>query len=1117
MQLTAYGKLFCLLLPFIRKTLSRMKLIALLLTTFCMLFTATLHSQDITLSVKNVSLQEALNAIEKQTDYRFVYVKEQIEKAGLVTMDVKQVRLEIALLQCFEGQPLSYVIEDRLVIVRKKEQTKDQPVLHDVKGRVTNKEGTPLAGITVRVKGKDIATATDGNGEFNLKGISPTDILLFSGAEVETVEVSVQGKGYLTLTLHEKLSVLDQVLVMAYGETTKRLNTGNISKITAEEISSQPVSNPLAALQGRVPGMVVTQTSGVPGSSFKVEIRGRSSLDLSLSRNDPLFVIDGVPFEPGILASNQLLSAANTPFETETGGLSPLNTINPQDIESIEVLKDADATAIYGSRGANGVILITTKKGKPGRTGLNINIYQGVSKTSRTMDMLSTEQYLNMRREAFKNDGVTPQVDVPFTPGYAPDLLLWDTTRYTDIKKLLIGGTAKITNAQISLTGGSNSTTFLIAGGLHRESNVFSEDLHQTRHSVNFHVSHKTADSKLNFQLSGFYSGTNNQLVQNDMTQYIGLPPHTKLRDAQENINWEEGGINIAYIENHTNPLALLLRKYKSVSGNLTGNFQLSYKPIKDLIFRASLGYNSFTSDEHSQTPKSSINPLSAAMASAGFGNTLSQNWNIEPQVEYVKKIKKGILTILAGISWQERIGKSLFINASNYNSDLLLNSINAAGELYSTNNYSKYRYNATFGRMNYNFAEKYILNFSARRDGSSRFGNNKRFASFGALGAAWLFYKESFLQKLPFLSFGKLRGSYGITGNDQIGDYKYLDLWGSTNNPYQGIPGLQPSNLFNPNYSWEINRKLEWAIELGFLKDRFLLSAVRYRNRSRNQLINYKLPYQTGFSSIIQNFPALVENIGWEMLFSIKIVDNKRFSFLTSMNITFPKNKLISFPGIATSSYASFYKEGESLNSYWGYKFQGVNLQTGIYEFADLDKDGNPLGPGDYQLLGNTDPKYYGGILSIFKYNRFECNIFFAFRKQVGKNYLSYSGNNQPGFPFNQSTLILGRWKNPGDRSTIQKFTSSFGSDASLIAGYISRSDAVYTDASFLKLRNVQLAYSINWKFLKKEQTIKTRIYVQAQNLFSITKYKGSDPEIQNIYVLPPLRTIVAGININL
>lgn len=1078
-----------------------------------------LHAQTITLTRQQAPLKEILDEIGKQSGYKLLYNNRHLEQAKPVSVQLKSEPLKTALDQCMSGQPVTYEIINKTILIRpreakEKEKTTVPAKGNKIEGKVINERGEVLAGASVRIKGTGSVAVTDQSGRFYFDDTRQNQTLVFVFVGYQSQEVPLRDQ--MIITLQKSNSVLDEAQVIAYGTTTKRLSTSAVSSVKAEDIERQPVSNPLAALQGRVPGLVITQTSGVPGASFKVQLRGQNSLDLSLSRNDPLFVIDGVPFESGNNSTNQLSSAANNPVNVNDGsGLSALNTINPQDIESIEVLKDADATSIYGSRGANGVILITTKKGKSGKTSVSINANTGFSRPGRMMEMLNTKEYLAMRREAFRNEGLIPS-DNSDDPGYAPDIMLIDTTRYTDFKKLLIGRTARYSNYQASVSGGNNFTQFRLGGNYNKQTTVYPGDYSSDVISSNLSLSHYSSDHKFGLVFSGIYSSNRNNIPSVDISKYMAFIPNIRLYDDQGNLSWEENGISLNDLTGESNPLADLNRTYLSTNENLSANLNLSYRLMDGLLLKTNLGYNSFNTVERATFPSTSYAPSLRDVQTpfASFANSRNKSWIVEPQLSYDKVLPVGKLNLLAGFTFQNKSGSSNNIYADNYQSDLLLNSIDGAGTIIASNDASTYRYAAFFGRINYNFQDKYIINLTGRRDGSSRFGPERNWATFGAAGIAWIFTSEGFLKdKIPFLSFGKLRGSYGTTGNDQIGDYKYLNLWRSTPDNYAGIPGLTPVSLYNPEYNWEVNKKLEAALELGLFKERILFSSSYYRNRSSNQLVQYILPKQTGFSSIIRNFPGLVQNSGWEFTLNTRNLTGRGINWSSTFNISIPKNLLLSFPGLATSSYKNKYVEGKSLSVIKAYKYLGVDTGTGLYTFEDVDKDGSLNSSNDYQVLGNLDPKFYGGLQNNFAFNNFELSFFLQYSKQTGVNYITQTGGYPPGTNRNQPKLTLDHWRNVGDNSDIQKVTVPIGSPAQLAYYNLSLSDGAYTDASFIKLKNVSLSYRLPNSWIRKASMTSCRIYMQMENVLTFTGYKGGDPEAQNFYGLPPLRTVVAGI----
>lgn len=1074
-----------------------MKFLILLLTAAALQATAKGHAQKITLRLTNAPLQQAFTEINKQTGYNFIYTSEQLAATHPVSLKVKDESLQQVLQLCFLDQPLTFSIEDHYIIIKEKIQN-TTPSLLDIKGKVTGENGEPLVGATVAVKGTSRAVATDEKGEFILTGLNPADVLIVSNVGYQTKEIPLNGKTFVEIQLLISVGSLDETIMIAYGKTTKRLNTGSVSKVTAEEISRQPVSNPLAALEGRVPGLLVTQSNGYAGSAFKIQLRGQNSL---FQGSDPLIIIDGVPFVPGNSHINQINNAA---FQ-----LSPLNLINPMDIESIEVLKDADATAIYGSRGANGVILITTKRGTAGKTKFSFRTYNGFSKVTRTMDMLNTQQYLQMRREAFANDGIIP------TQSNAPDLFLFDTTRYTDFKKLFIGNTADINDVEASLSGGVATTRFLINAGYHRETTVLPTNLSNSRSSVHLNIDHNSMGNRFSINFDVSYSYDKNTLPATDITQNINLPPHLRLYNSLGKLNWTEGNTTFRSLQ-LKNPMATLFTHYSGDYQNLISSVQLNLRILPWMNFRSNLGYNMITGNEAKTQPSTSIDPAFASSPFSFFSTSSQKGWIAEPQLECFKMILKGKLDILAGISWQDNTSNAINISANDYTSDLLLNSVSAAGTVTTDNAFSQYRYSAIFGRINYNWEDKYLINFSGRRDGSSRFGPGRQYATLGAAGLSWIFTREKIIrEKFRFLSFGKIRMSYGITGNDQIGDYQYLDTWVANSSTYQGISSLIPSRLFNPVYSWEKNKKLELALETGFFKDRILFTISYFRNRSGNQLINYSLPSQTGFNSISKNLDALIQNKGFELEMRSKNIHSGKFSWNSSITITVSRNKLLEFPGLAVSSYASTYTIGKSVNARYVYKYLGVEPSIGIYQFADVDNNGI-LNKVDKTKLINTDPSFYGGLRNTISLKGFLLDFIFEFKKQLGLNYLSTLG--VPGYRYvNQPALVLDRWQKPGDRAEVQKFTATTTSSAYQVAtNGLLNSDAVYSDASFVRCKNISITYKLSSGTLQKMKMDDVSIFFQAQNPFVITRYKGPDPENQTTTFLPPLKTFTAGCQVN-
>jgi TonB-linked SusC/RagA family outer membrane protein len=1086
---------------YLTKMLRVMKLTAIILFTISLHVAANGTAQKVSLSVKGGSLKTVFIELNRQTGYNFLYSDAVLAKAVPVTIKVKDLPLADVLVLCFKDQPLDYTMDDNAIVVMPKPEPVPVPgtlpVIPpiDISGRVINENGEPVVA-TVVIKGTGNGTTTNSDGYFELKKVNENATLVISGVSIETREIKVAGKTSLSITVKISADEGKAVTVSTgYWTTGVRASTGNISRVDAKEIAKQPVSDPLQAIQGRMPGVFIQQTSGVPGGKINIQIRGKNSL--RYDANDPLFIIDGVPY------TSKSLSNGNVSSTISLQGMSPLNAINPNDIESIEVLKDADATAIYGSRGSNGVVLITTKKGKAGKTRVDINVYNGEGKVGDKMKLLNTQQYLEMRREAFKNDNRT------ITATNAFDLLVLDTTRYTDWQKVLIGGTARTTSANISLSGGTANTQYLVNAGYYKQGSVFPGSFNYQKGSAHFNLTHLSENKRFKASVLMSYMVDKNRLPKYDLTENaLSLLPHAPaLYDANGNLNWT----NFA-----GNPLAYTKAKFDGRTNNVVANTSLEYIIVPGLAVKTNISYTHALYKEYQTNPISANSPVFGYTEGAAvYGNNTISTWNIEPQVTYTTKIAKGNLSVLAGTSFLQTLQDWQAIYASGFTNDELLENIKFATsiDVYDYNN-TQYRYHAVFGRINYNWQERYIVNLTGRRDGSSRFGPNKRFANFGAVGAAWIFSNEPFFKLYPVISFGKIRASYGSAGSDNIGDYQYLDTYMASSYPYNDVAGLYPGRLVNADYSWEVNRKLEAALELGFLQDRLMLNISWYRNRCSNQLIGYPLSVVTGFPSIQSNFPATVQNTGLELELNTDVIKRRAFSWSMAINASFPRTKLVAFPNIEKyPAYANQYEIGYPLVSR-KLILLGVDPLSGLYTFADLNGNGNSTDyPGDYQMPRKSGVDYYGGWNNRITYRSFQLSFLVQFTKQTGGNYLNYFS--MPGSSSNQPVEVMRRWRKPGDVTDIQKFsTTGAASNAYSYAAYSSIKTT--SDASFARLQNVYLSWALPAPWLNAIRSSSARLYVEAQNLFTISRYRGLSTE--TLYRnLPPLRVIVAGFQLTL
>lgn len=1111
----------------ITKTMRVMQLTAIFILAACLQVSATGMSQTVTFSGKNVPLDKVLLEVREQTGFNVIYSAKRMREAKPVTIQATHQPLAEFLAAVLEGQPLEYVIEKNTIFIRKKISpvvagTSPQLSLKSdpppVTGIVKGPDGQPLGGVNIIVKGTKRGTVSGGDGAFTIDAKEGETLIVSSIGFVERqLKITTDSPiGIIELSVSE--SKLDEVQVIAYGQTSRRLGTGNISTVKAADLEKQPVNNPLLALSGRVPGLLVEQGSGMPGSTVGIRIQGQNSIG---SGNFPLFVIDGIPYPPnpsfsgnpeGILGGSRLSAA------------TALGWLNVQDIESIDVLKDADATSIYGSRAANGAVLITTKKGRIGETRMDLNIRHGFSQIALRPRLLNTQQYLELRREAYTNAGLpVPDASIPDDEknGSNYDLTVWDQNRYTDWQKELIGKNATYSNVQAAVSGGNTGTQYRIGATYNRESGVQPGDYNDQKASMSFSINSRTANQKLRIQLTGNYLVDQNKLPGRDLTVVAAeLPPNAPaLFHPNGTLNWERIQSGTDSVSTFNNPIAGFRNPITLQANNLTSSLNISYNIVDDLTIRVNLGYTAQQVREKVLFYMRNAKPedLSFARDRVKFNTNNSNTWIAEPQLSYNKSFGKARAELLAGMTFNQLLSDYQRLEGVGFASEALIENVESAQQLTVQSGSAAYKYMAGFGRLNYNYNDKYIVNLTARRDGSSRFGIENRFHNFASVAGAWIFSNEQFVKNaFPFLNFGKLRMSYGTTGNDQIGDYSYLNLYYSSTVPrlYQGVTGLITFGLYNPYLQWEETRKLQAGIEMGWLKERILLSINYFRNRSSNQLLGYDLPYITGSGNISTNFPATVQNAGIEATINTVNIQGKHFNWSTDFNISTSKNKLIAFPGLETSSYANNLIIGEPVSGLVkAYRFAGLNATTGLYEFFDIhgNTTNDPgFGNENRTQLINTNPVFFGGMGNTVRYKQFELSLFVQFVKQRNQNYLytAFTGFS----PQNQLTVAMDRWRAPGDRAAFQKVSRDFA--VLNTAFYRAESDASYIDASFARLKNMSLSYRLKDALLKKVGLKSFSLFVQGQNLLTVTNYPAVDPETRTKNSLPPMRVFTFGLN---
>ncbi len=1100
-----------------------MRLTTVILIASLMQVSATGLAQKISLSKTKAPLGAVLLDIKAQSGYDFIVSEKLLSKAKPVTIKVSNTEVTDVLEEVFENQNLAYEIDSKTVLIKEKELSIIDKIVArfqeiTVTGKVVDEDGRALGGASVTIKATGKGTSTKADGTFAMSGVEEGATLLVKFLGYEPLEITA-AKSLGVVQLKQSENALDQVVIRAYDQTSQRLSTGNITTVSAKQLENKPVTNPLLALQGLVPGLNISQASGWSKSGVTVQIQGPNSL---ANGNTPFYVVDGVPYPSQALPLPPVNDIGNVIGSSGNGAMgggepgNPLNFLNPQDIESISVLKDADATAIYGSQAANGAIIITTKKAKAGTSNVSVSIDQGFSKDPKFLKVMGREEYLQMRHDAyFGADKLTRS-----SPQYANQYDLngvWDNTRETDWQAFFLGGTAKYTNVRGSISGGSAVNQYLLSATYNRQTTILPIDLSDQSGSMLINLNHTSPNEKFKTQFSGTYSYNVNRLPSYDpsKTAYSLSPVAPALYNADGTFNWQPDASGRS---SWTNPMAAFGSKTNIKVNNLISNLVLSYQFFKNLQISSSFGYTDQQQDLSVLYPTSGFSPeqlVRGDLPFAIFSNGSTSSWIIEPRLNFTEALFNGRFHGFLAATVRRNNLNSKSFRGENYSSDLLLNDISAAGQITNpTSDISQYRYAALFGHLGYTWQDKYILNMDLRRDGSSRFGSNNKFHNFWSTSAGWIFSDEKLIERnIPLLSFGKLYASYGTTGSDGIGDYSYLSSYLPTGVTYQGLASYT-GGLSNANVQWEETRKLNLGLSLGFFKDRILITGNLYRNRSSNQLLIYGLPGTTGFGGVTMNLPATVQNAGWEMVINAKPVITSNFQWNSNFNIGSNRNKLLKFPNIEESSYSTALI-GQPLDLTYIANFGGLNSQTGLYQFYKADgslaKWSQIHNPADYVAVSRF-PKFSGGWNNSFSYKAFSLDVTMHYVKQVKQDLTSFGIGATPGSMANQLTGFQ-YWKQAGDNAPAQRLTAINNFDTFLSYLYVTNfSNAAFKDASYVRLENIVLTYKLPSKLLTKIGVRNTVLSYNVQNALTITGYEGLDPET-GFTGLPPLRTMTLGI----
>lgn len=1032
-------------------------------------------SQTVTLNVREVALEKVLADVERQTGVRFVYSDEVLADAKPVTLYVRKLHLASFLPICFDHQPIAYLQDGNYILLRKEVKAVAGMRINSMnmfrRGRVVDQDGLPVAGATLCFSGTGRQLTTDEKGEFVFSMAAADTSVLITSVEIDSIEVSVSHNDiYLLIRTQRKIGSLDESLVKGYYISTKRANTGSVHTIRTVNIVKQPGASLLQMIQGHSAGVYLNSTNGLPGSRLSVLIRGRNSIH---GGTDPLILLDGMPVNP----DGKIDYGIAIPPDLTQAGL--LSGINPDAIYSIKFLKDADATAIYGARGGNGVILITTKRPESLKTGqeLELNTRFGLSYVGRTSGMLNLSNYLEYRKEAFRNDGRLPD------PGSAPDLLIWDQTRGADWKKILLGKIAMLTslNGRYSVRGANLAATLDFQhqklDAVHPGSRGYEN------YSFHLGANYRSSGGKFNIAYRGWVNSEENQPLSDEWITVLSLPPNFPMNpmDNPSSRSYVQANEPIHLPE--VLPTVKTRFHQQQVVATLT---PAEWMSAKLLVGMNRQGLSRLRNQ--SPDPINSSDILKSGPEQLALSQTVML---IEPQIDL--KIGFGMwqLNGSLGATWQETVRKHSMQISEELQSERLVSS----------------KFAALFGRVNWAYRKVVHLNLVLRRDGSSRLGIRNQYGNFGALGTAWIFTEcKPFRSLSNLFALGKIRTSFGITGNDQLGDFVYRETF-VAGHGYQHYTGWRPERFANPDIAWERIRKAEIALDLVGHRDRFELTLAYYHNISSNQVMERPVPFIAGpFGIFLTNVPSRLLNRGLEFDIGLRVVNNRQWNWDLKGNISLPKNKLLEYPsdGHGSNEFTPLLV-GEDINSRWGYHFLRVDPLTGSPEFLDRNQDGL-LSPIDMVKIGSTSPRYFGGLASELRYKGITVTLGFHY---VSKYEMG--GSPVPGTMVNLFSNALDRWKQPGDRARVPKASSMQRADLTAYA----YSDAVFVNASFLRLRQASIAYNmgaVKGRLVKPKQMQWT---IDAQNLFTWHKAVNLfDPETLNAGY-PPLRTLQFGCRI--
>ena len=994
-----------------------------------------------------------------------------------------------------------------------------QPTINStLSGRVIDsKTQLPLAGAVVHIKGTTHEVLVDDKGKFNFVTGQKFPYLLdvsFVGYQTQEVEAT---SSYIEIVLKEANNALDEVVVTGYGTKRRSDFTGSLASVPKTALNLDRVSSPERLLQGTISGVQVTQSSGQPGGGVSIRVRGGTSI---AAGNEPLYVIDGFPISNG----NSTADAG----VTNGPKINPLSTISPSDIESIDVLKDASATAIYGSRGANGVILITTRKAKANGSSITYDGYYGQQSVVKKIALLDAQQWASLKNDALTDAGKPAlySADEIAKLGKGTD---WQDQAFTD---------APIQNHNLSISTGSEKTRLSLSGNYFSQDGILKNSGFD-RYSFRLNFDHQY-NSRLKF--GAFVTGASTKAkVAPDAVVYsvLNMPPVVPVYDAEGSFT------TVSSFETAVaNPINTLLNQINETNTKrfLVDGFG-EYKILEGLTARVLVGADLINNKQNRYLPSTVYEGLPGGVASVG--SLTSTNWLNENTLTYKKDIGENhSIDVIVGNSQQSYAAETYVAGASNFVSDhFTFNDLGSGSVLTVPTSYNqKWTLQSYLARVNYSFKQKYLLTLTARADGSSRFGKDNKWGTFPSAAIAWIVTNENFAKRFPVVSQLKLRFSAGVTGNQEITPYQSLARLTYANYNFSNslVGGFAPGSYGNNNLSWEKTTQYNLGLDLGLFGSRVRFVGDVYYKKTNDLLLEVPIPYSSGLQSAYQNLGS-VENKGFEIGLNTQNTTGA-FSWTTSIVFSANKNKVLSLgPGVKefipidptnVTRQSGIVRVGESLGSFYMYKTDGLfqegddfsnsplaHTGPGSQRYKDVNGDGAITQAGDRTIVGNSQPKFLAGITNTFNYRNFDFTFFL--QSSYGNKIFSNTkaelemGN---GFTNGYATL-LNRWTPTHTNTDVHKAVEDPSPTLS---------DRFVEDGSYLRVKNITLGYSLPVSVLSRWKIKNLRVYVSAQNWFTLTGYSGFDPEVsrngQDVLnsgidnsVYPTAKTILGGVSLTL